>query len=158
MDYLTGVPTDYGISILKAKLYEKIKRFNLIDSLGEKYFTDTVHRVYFDSEGVLSVTVIIPKDQHFTLWNKYIELTDEEERVIISLQTPEIQFVRGVGGEIQIKLPVSGEVGDVIFKKDEYLTEYEAQEMFLEPILNLWALNSTIQQSILKREIEEIGG
>ncbi len=153
MEYLTGVPTEYGIDILKQELYEKIKSFGLIDEEDNRYFVNGIHSIYFDGSGVLSVIAIVPKEEHFTFWNKSIELLDEDEEVIVSIATPSIQFVKGVGGEIEIKLPVSGEAGEIVFKADEYITINEAQELFLKPVIANTNLVIAMQNKLIEKGV-----
>ena len=134
MAVLTAVPNEEGVEILKQELYDKIKKFALVDDSGEIYFTDTVHAIYFDSDGVLTVSALIPKEEHFDRWNKSIQILSDDDKVIADIQTPAIQFVKGVGGEQTVKLTVSGKAGDVVFKKDDYVTAGEMSGLYMSTI------------------------
>jgi len=155
MEYLNAIPHKDGLEILKEKLYEKLKdgKFILIDTDNKPYFAGNIHKIFFDNEGVLTFTFVIPKDEHLTNWNKRIKILSNDNKIITIVTTPEFQFIKGVGGEQVVKLAVSGKAGNVIFKKDEYLTEYEAVELLLAPH---WEQISTLQFALLKKEIEDI--
>jgi hypothetical protein len=155
MDFLNAIPHKDGLDILKQKLYDKLEhgKFVLIDNLNKAYYTGDVHRIFFDSDGVLTFTFVIPKDKHLTKWNKKIRILTADNKIITEVVTPEIQFVEGVGGEQVLKLAVSGNAGDIIFKKDDYLTEYEAIDLLLVPH---WEQISSLQLSILKDEINSL--
>jgi len=135
MDNLVGLPHEQGLKLLKDELYEKIKKFSLIDENDQSYYTDDIHSSYFDDEGVLSVICIIPKENHFTSWNKKIRVLSDDDLIITEIQTPSIQFVKGVGGEQVVKLTVSGEKAEIIYKANEYITQSEAKEIFLLPVV-----------------------
>jgi len=150
MDILNAIPHKDGLNILKQKLYEKLEhgKFVLIDNLNKAYYTGDVHRIFFDNAGVLTFTFVVPKEEHFTKWNKKIRILSNDNKIITEVVTPEIQFVTGVGGEQVLKLTVSGEAGEVVFKKDEYLTESEAKDLFYKPLVEntayLLALNTKL--------------
>jgi len=160
MEYLEALPHADGLQILKDKLYEKLEhgRFELVDSFDDVYHTDEVHRIYFDSDGVLTVTFLIPKDEHFEKWSKKVRILANDGTIIAEVNTPEIQFVTGVGGEQVIKLAVAGEAGEIIFKKDDYLTETEAQEILLVPIIAGEVLSVQAMRYAIEEEIQNIGG
>ena len=150
---LSGVPTPHGLALLKQQLYNKIKYFSLIDAQNKRYYTAEVHSVFFDSAGVLSVVFLIPKEQNFTYWNKYVEILDDKKQSIIKYETPQIQFVYGVGGEQIAKLPLSGKAENIVFKKDDYLTQNEFEDIYLA---RQWYMQSSIHLAILKQEIREV--
>jgi hypothetical protein len=175
MEYLEALPHPSGLKILKDKLYEKLEHgiFELIDSLDDVYYTDNVHRIYFDSYGVLTITFVIPKDKHFEVWSKKVRILANDGTIITEVNTPEIQFVTGVGGEQIIKLAVSGQAGEVVFKKDEYLTFSEVEELFLEnslaninlililaqsicPVSSLGSVSNNGTKEEFKKELKEI--
>jgi hypothetical protein len=136
VDNLVAVPHAEGIDILKNELFERIKKFELIDDEDVSYFQSTVHSVHTDEDEVLTVIVIIPKEDHFTNWNKIVRILSDDGKIIADIQTPAIQFVKGVGGEQVVKLAVSGDKPmDIIFKSSEYITPAEANELYLRPII-----------------------
>jgi len=155
MEFLKAIPHKEGLKILQNELYDSLThgKFVLIDNHNHSYHTGEVHRIFFDASGVLTFTFVIPKSEHFTSWNKKIRILSNDGKIITEVETPQIQFVEGVGGEQVLKLAVSGEAGNIIFKKDDYLTEYEAMDLLLVPH---WQQISSIQLSILKAEIAEL--
>ncbi len=156
MGVLTAVPNEDGVDILKQELYDKIKKFALVDDNGETYYTDTVHAIYFDNNGVLTVSALIPKDEHFDRWNKYIQILSDDEKVIADIETPAIQFVTGVGGEQTIKLTVSGEAGSVVFKKDEYLTMGEIEGLYVSAIEALTTKVFQLENLLIEKGIIDV--
>lgn len=153
MGVLIAVPNNEGVELLKQELYEKITKFALADENGEIYFTDTVHAIYFDNDGVLTVSALIPKDEHFTVWNKWVKLLSDEDKVIADIETPAIQFVKGVGGEQTIKLTVSGQAGEVVFKKDEYLTLGEMNGLYISAIEALTTKVFQLEDKLIEKGI-----
>lgn len=153
MGALTAVPNSEGVELLKKELYGKITKFALADENGEIYFTDTVHAIYFDSDGVLTVSALIPKDEHFSVWNKWVKLLSDECKVIADIETPAIQFVRGVGGEQTIKLTVGGAAGEVVFKKDEYLTHGEMNGLYIGTIEALLTKVHQLETKLIEKGI-----
>jgi hypothetical protein len=98
---LIALPTEKGLSLLKQALYDQIKKFSLVDDAGNVYYTAPVHSVYFDDNGVLTVSCIIPVEEHFTAWNKAVQIETEDGTVIASVETPAIQFVKVLEGKSQ---------------------------------------------------------
>ncbi len=131
MDSLIAVPHSEGLQILKDELFGKIKKFSLVDDQNVVYYSGDIHSVFFDGNGVLTATLLVPKEDHFTHWNKWVRVISDDNKIIANVETPSIQFVKGVGGEQIIKLTVSGEAGNVIFKSDDYLTDAELENWAL---------------------------
>ena len=161
MGTLTAIPKKDGLELLENELYDKIKKFSLVDKNKETYYTDTVHSVYFDTNGVLTISALVPKDKHFTKWNKWIRVLADDETIIADIETPAIQFVNGVGGEQTIKLTVSGEAGEVVFKKDDYITAGEFAGLYLSTIEALTTKvfqleNLLIEQGVINGSINNI--
>ena len=153
MDGLVTVPHEEGLSILEDELYERIQRFELIDSDDNVYYESSIHASYFDGDGVLTVTLIIPKENHFTVWNKAVRIKSDDGLIIADILTPAIQFVKGVGGTQEVKLAVSGEAGVINFKADEYITVIEANELFLKPLVANTNLNIALQNNLIDKQI-----
>lgn len=156
MAILEGVPHTQGLQLLKDELFERIKKFALVDDSGKIYHVGTVHHVYFDENGVLTVSFIIPTDTHFTQWNKSVRILADTGEIITNIQTPQIQFVKGVGGTQRAKLAVSGKAGQIIFKAMDYMTEYEVEEVMLPPFLAVLNGLADSQHRELKQAINEI--
>jgi hypothetical protein len=156
MGVLMAVPNSEGVELLKKEFFEKITKFALADENGEIYFTDTVHSIYFDSDGVLTVSALIPKEEHFTVWNKWVKLLSDEDKVIADIETPAIQFVKGVGGEQTVKLTVGGKAGEVVFKKDEYLTLGELNGLYISTIKALTTKVFQLENKLIKKGIFDV--
>jgi len=153
MDNLIATPNEEGLQILKDELFGKIQKFSLVDDTDTVYYTSTIHSSYFDDDGVLTVVVIIPKDEHFTKWNKAVRILSDDDLIIADVATPAIQFVMGVGGEQIIKLTVSGEAGVINFKADEYITPTEAQDLFLSPLVANTNMNLVLQNKLIEKGV-----
>lgn len=153
MEHLVALPNAEGVDLLKQELYSKISKFALVDDDGETYYTNTVHAIYFDSDGVLTISALIPKDEHFTKWNKWVKILSDDEKVIADIETPAIQFVKGVGGEQTIKLTVSGEAGEVVFKKDEYLTIGEMNGLYISTVEALTTKVFQLENKLIEKGI-----
>lgn len=153
MDNLIATPNEEGLQILRDELFERIQKFSLIDENDVAYFSDSVHSTYFDENGVLTVVVIVPKDEHFTNWNKAVRVLSDDDKIIADVATPAIQFVYGVGGEQIIKITVSGEAGTIAFKADEYITPTEAEELFLTPLVANTNLNIVLQNKLIEKGV-----
>jgi len=155
MDNVTAVPHADGIQILKDELYEEITKFQLLGDNGAKYYEADIHSIRFDTNGILTASCIVPKEEHFTTWNKWVRILSDDDKIIADVETPPIQWVKGVGGEQEIKLTVSGEAGEVVFKKDEYVTDGELEPM-MDVVTQIWASSLTTQEAMLKHELSSI--
>ena len=155
---LIALPTEEGLSLLKQALYDQIKKFSLVDDEGNIYYTAPVHSVYFDDNGVLTVSCIVPVEEHFTAWNKAIQIETEDGVVIAGVETPAIQFVKGIGGEIPVKLTVSGEPATVVFKSEDYITPAEAHELFLTPLVEVSKRLTSLELLLINEGIINPGG
>jgi hypothetical protein len=158
MAELIALPTEEGLGILKQALYEQIKKFSLIDENDNAYYTAPVHSVYFDDRGVLTVSCIVPVEEHFTVWNKAIQIETEDGTPIARVETPGIQFVKGVGGEIPVKLAVSGEPATIVFKSEDYITPAEARELFLTPLVEVSKRLTSLELLLINKGIIYSGG
>lgn len=153
MDNLIAIPNEEGLDILKAELFDRIQKFSLVDDLDEVYFTSTIHSSYFDDDGILTIVAIVPKDQHFTNWNKAVRILTDDNIIIADVLTPAIQFVLGVGGEQVVKLTVSGTPGVINFKADEYLTRNEIGQLVytkdeIQNILDVFDISPVLTPTI----------
>lgn len=153
MAVLTAAPHKDGVDLLKQGLFEEIKKFALVDDNEEVYYTDAVHAVYFDTDGVLTISALIPKDKHFDKWNKWVRVLSIDDKIIAEIETPAIQFVKGVGGEQTIKLTVGGQAGEVVFKKDEYLTIGEMNGLYISTIEALITKVHQLETKLIEKGI-----
>lgn len=132
MDSLIATVTDAGVGILNDELFYSIKKFSLVNIENERYYTDDIHSLMFDNNGILTATITIPKADNFDTWNNEVFLETVEGVVICKVQTPKIKFLAGIGGVQEVKISVSGTASEIIFKKDDYITLNEAKELFAE--------------------------
>jgi len=153
MGSLIATPHEEGLQILKDELFERIRKFSLVDEDDVVYYTNALHSTYFDGDGVLTLVAIVPKNEHFTSWNKAVRILSDDDLIIADVATPAIQFVMGVGGEQIIKLTVSGEAGVVNFKADEYITPTEAEDLFLKPLIANTNMNLVLQTKLIEKGI-----
>jgi len=153
---LIGLPTNDGIELLKKKLFNEIKKFRLLDENEEVYYESEIESLFFDEDGILTAICPIPLQENFTKWNKYIEIASEDV-VVARIETPLIQFVRNVGGNFEVKIAVSGEAGEIVYKEKEYLTDAEFKA-FYYPIFEALATKLTqLENEILKLKGEKDG-
>jgi len=155
MASLTGIPHKDGLKILKNELYERIKKFELLNDKKEPYYANNLHSIFFDSNGVLTCIAVIPVEEHFTQWNKWVRIRADTGEIICEIETPAIQFVRGVGGEQVIKIAVSGEAGEVIFKKDDYVTSAEIEGL-IAVVSSMLMQNAIMQKHLLLEELNKL--
>lgn len=153
MDNLVGVPHKEGLEILKQELYERIKRFALLNEKKAVIYQGDIRMIYFDDNAVLTCTYVIPKDEAIKGFNHWMRLLSDDGKIItdIELENP-IVWAKGIGGEQIIKLTISGEAGEIVFKKDEYITPTEANELFLRPLVANTNLNITLQLKHMENE------
>jgi hypothetical protein len=155
MASLVGIPHKEGLEILKNELFERIRKFELLNDKKQPYYAGNLHSVFFDSNGVLTAIAVIPVEEHFTEWNKWVRVRADTGEIICEIETPAIQFVKGVGGEQVIKIAVSGEAGSVAFKRDDYVTSAEIEQL-IAVVASMWMQNAIIQKALLKEELNSI--
>lgn len=125
MENLIAYMTDEGVELVKQELYDGIKKFSLVDVDDAVYYTADVHSVYFDTEGILTASIVIPKEDDFSSLNRKIFLLNEDDDVVFIVETAMIQFIKGIGGIQEVKITVSGEPATLVFKNDDYTTDAE---------------------------------
>ena len=130
--------------------YTKVKNY-IFDEM-------MVESAYYDDAGVFTAIVNLTNEDSYNKHLYAVGLFSEDRIVGTIAKTPIIYLNEQIGGQFPIKIPIKGNEGEVVFRNTEYLPEAEAQERFLEPVVAMWALNSTIQHSILEAEIKQIGG
>ncbi len=154
MDNLIAVPHEDGLQLLKDKLFNDITKFSLVDDENNVYYSADIHSVFFDINGVLTASIIIPKDENFTSFNTGILLQTAQDVIVCTVPTQPIMFVHGIGGEQEVKIAVSGEASQIVFKKDEYITPAEANNIFIIPLIantshTLFLQDKLIEQGVI---------
>ena len=130
MDNLIATVTDAGVEILNNELFDSIRKFSLVDTEDESYYTDDIHSLMFDENGVLTATIVIPKEDNFDRWNKSVVLQTVDLEVVCIIETPQIKFLSGIGGVQEVKISVSGTPSEIVFKADDYVTMGEIDNIF----------------------------
>lgn len=153
MDNLIAVPHQDGLQLLKDKLFNDITKFSLVDDAQNIYFSADIHSIYFDVNGVLTASIIIPKDENFTSFNTAILLQTAQDITVCTVPTQPIMFVFGIGGEQEVKITVSGEASQIVFKKDEYITPSEANNIFIIPLIANTAHTLFLQDKLIEQGV-----
>ena len=153
MGGLIAPPHEEGVEILKNQLYKEIKKFSLVDDKGEVYFTDDVNSVYFDNNGVLVVSALIPVDKHFEKWNSAIRVLTIDGKIVVEFETQPIQFVKGVGGEQTLKITVSGKAGEIVFKKTDYITKGELNGLYIGAVQALAMRLMKLENKLMEKGV-----
>lgn len=153
---IKGIPTNKGISILNSQLKAEVQTYALVgkeipkdeslESLLLKddleldevkdliFFSKSIDVGYFDENGILTYELNL-KDINTSNYMYAILLLDTKDNVIASLPTPQVVLTDGVGGLMIIKLPIKGEVNEVVFVSSDYVSreEFEALKKSLRP-------------------------
>ena len=128
------LPTQEGIELLQSDLQQNLKYASLLDADKNEIKRFEFQSIYYDRDGVLTALFEISVEENITTPMKYIRVLSEAEAIISEGETPEITFVKGVGGVQTLKFAVSGEAGEVVFKADDYITAVEFEELYLSTI------------------------
>ncbi|WP_425628436.1 hypothetical protein [Vibrio neptunius] len=133
MSALQAIPTQHGIEILNSELKNTVTKYRLIGALThnapkpslETFYQSTIETSYYDDNGVLTFVLNLPVEQHFDEYLHQIHVLDSNHQAVIECSTPKVALPKGIGGMVTIKVAVSGEAGQVIFKHLEYISERE---------------------------------
>lgn len=157
MGLLTALPTHAGIAILNSELRQEVRRFVLIGHAEREFedldtllagdlmavthaqiqpyifFTRNVERAYFDDEGVLTFSLLVPHEDDLgkTIYalGLITEAEEGESPTLVSLsKTPKIPKVANVGGHFTYKVAVRGEAAQVVFRNRNLVTATELNE------------------------------
>jgi len=128
---LQALPTKEALQRLGEVFKEAIKKYGLVDTNDNVFYTRNILRTYFDDNGVLTVIFEIPVDENIETPAQGYVLLDENGNILVKGEFPTIiQFIKGFGGEIPVKIPISGEPATIVFKADSYITETEFKEIY----------------------------
>lgn len=176
---LTALPNEGLINFLNTEMRDKFNRYVLIGSTGnnnttlknllnktatltyadvQKYIFEEneVESTYFDDEGVFTGIVNLTNEESYDKHLYAVGLFSDDRIVGTIAKTPIIYLSSQIGGQFPIKIPITGNEGEVVFRSTEYLPEAEAEERFLTPLVQTLAMNTNIYISLLEREIEEM--
>lgn len=141
MDDLTAVATEHGLALLKSTLKNTATKYALIGadthdatSTGA-FYTANIETSFYDANGVLTFVVELPIETDFNKYLYAIAITDTNNQIVVNTPTPKIALAKGIGGMVTIKAAVTGEAGEVIFKKNDYVTGTEIRENWLPQII-----------------------
>ncbi|TLD97670.1 hypothetical protein LS71_002715 [Helicobacter jaachi] len=153
---IKGIPTTHGIEILNSQMRQSVQKYALVGLENpanedlEKlldtedidfgafkdfvYHTDFISVGYFDEVGILTYEINLTQINT----DRYmygILLLDTQSEVIAALPTPKIVLIEGVGGIITIKLPIKGDVSEVVFVSSDYVSreEFNAFKASIKP-------------------------
>lgn len=151
---LQGLPTKEALQTLGEAFKEAIKKYALVDVDGNQFYTGNITRTYFDQNGVLTVLFEIPVEENITTPANSFALLDENNAVLVEVPLPtQIEFITGFGGEIPVKIPISGQPATVVFKADSYITETEAKEIFLLPLIKNTQHLLALEEKLIEKGI-----
>ena len=142
MSTLQAIPTQHGIDILNSELKNTVTKYRLIGALTHdapneslySFYENTIETSYYDDNGVLTIILNLPIEQHFDEYLHQIHVLDSSNQSVIECSTPKVALPKGIGGMVTLKAAISGEAGQVIFKHSEFVTETELNELHLAPI------------------------
>lgn len=153
---IRGIPTNYGIEILNSELKKEVQTYALIglsdpkdedlealirkedialDEISDNIFYKRAIDVgYFDENGILTYEINL-QNINTDKYMYAIVLIDTIDKVIASIPTPQVILTEGMGGLITIKLPIKGEISEVVFVSSEYVSreEFDALKASLKP-------------------------
>lgn len=142
---LEAFVTEYGLNALATELREKVKTFVIFGSKRDDdaqidelinteasyekienfiFYQGVMERGYFDENGLLSYEVNL-KNIVADYYSYGMMIIDENKKSLATIKMPKIKFFTSVGGEIVIKLPITGEKNQVIFTHNEYVSYSE---------------------------------
>ncbi|WP_299141336.1 tail fiber protein [uncultured Vibrio sp.] len=139
MSALHAIPTPHGIDILNSELKNTVTGFQLIGALTDSapneslyvFHHDVIETSYYDEHGVLTFIINLPIELHFDEYLHRIHVLDTQALSVIECSTPKVALSKGVGGIVTLKVDISGEAGEVIFKHGEFVTEAELLDLYL---------------------------
>ncbi len=178
---LTALPNDQLISFLNSQMRDKFKRVGLIgvDGLDDKTLKALLENTagltyakvqkyifaeydaeatYFDDSGIFTAVVDMTNEDSYDKHLYGVILMSDDKLVATVAKTPIIYLNEQIGGQFPIKIPIKGEAGEVVFRSSKYLTEVEAEERFLSPVLSAMALSTEVATYSLEAEIKQLGG
>lgn len=178
---LTALPNDQLISFLNSQMRDKFKRVGLIgvDGLDDKTLKALLENTagltyakvqkyifaeydaeatYFDDSGIFTAVVDMTNEDSYDKHLYGVILMSDDKLVATVAKTPIIYLNEQIGGQFPIKIPIKGEAGEVVFRSSKYLTEIEAEERFLSPVLSAMALSTEVATYSLEAEIKQLGG
>ena len=158
MAYLTAVPTEDFLKLLKDEALEEVVSYSFIghathdnealitilsasptleELQGYIYHTADIDTSYYDSKGIPTFEVMINADESFAEFNYALVLLTKDNKIASYALTPKMVFAEGIGGVLYTKIAINTD-GDcnseIIFKNTDYLTVEELLEVHLKEL------------------------
>lgn len=139
---LQAIPTEHGLSVLLSAQKEHAITYELVGALThDATELSTFHRAeietsYYDDNGVLTFILNLPIETDFKEYLHKITILDANSQIVIECATPKVALAKGVGGMVTIKVAVTGEAGEIVFKATDYITEQEFKDLYLPSLKN----------------------
>ena len=150
---LMMLPTDEGLNLLKDNIKENLKYAVLLDESKKEIKRYEFFSIYYDENGVLTALFEVPIEENLTTPMKYLKIINTDDVVISEGETPEITFVKGVGGVQTVKFAVSGEAGEIVFKANDYITKVEFDELYLSVVTALTTRITQLENILIKKGV-----
>ena len=173
---LTALPNDQLIAFLNSAMRDRFHHVALIgadavnnttlkrllqstanltyDDVSRYVFAEFDAEVtYFDDSGIFTAVVDMTNEEGYNKHLYGVILMSDSHEVATIAKTPIIYLNEQIGGQFPIKIPIKGEAGEVVFRSSKYLTQYEAEQLFLAPN---WLQVSTLRLALLKAELSAL--
>ena len=147
------LPTSDGIELIKEDIKSNLKYAVLLDVNKQEIKRYEFYSIYYDADGVLTALFEIPVDENITTPMKYIRVVNNDNVIISEGETPEITFVKGLGGVQTLKFAVSGEAGEIVFKANDYITKTEFDELYLPIVTALTNRVTVLENKLIEKGV-----
>ncbi|MBL0703219.1 MAG: hypothetical protein JJV95_04480 [Sulfurospirillum sp.] len=175
---LIAVPNSGALEIIKNELKKNVKKYILVGSNDSNnltlenildsdftyndvknfiYYEHELHNSIFDSDGNLSMEVLVPANSKLLDWSYALIIVSENNDLIATTKLPKMQMDEGIGMQLTVKIPVSGEAGTINFKANDLITWNEADEFFISSSLSNLRLQAVVCHEIIKDEFKKVG-
>jgi len=138
-------------------LLNKEKRLNY-DAL-KKFIIDEreVNTTYYDENGVLTASITLDSREKESYLYAVVLMSEDRALATISLLAVPFWLDTISDGEIIVKLPISGEVGDVVFRNESgFVSEQEVEDLYLLPLVGSMSFEAERIVRDFNKEIKEI--
>ena len=150
---LMMLPSKDGLKLLKENIKENLKYAVLLDEKKQEIKRYEFVSIFYDEDGVLTALFEVPIAENLTVPMKFLRIENKEKIVISEGETPEITFVKGVGGMQTLKFAVSGKAGEIVFKANDYLTKEEFEELYAPLITALTDRITTLENKLIEKGV-----
>ena len=147
------LPSQEGLELLKEDLKANLKYAVLLDGDKKEINRYEFTSIYYDNDKVLTALFEVPVEENLTIPTKFLRVVNGDDVVISEGETPEITFVKGVGGVQTLKFPVSGEAGEVVFKANDYITKVEYEELYLPIVTALTNRITELENKLIDKGV-----